>query len=101
MLLRCQSLGTPSLPSTPTYQAKRNVLSEARGSLYDEKEAFAKEDAGCGAGWIQTCGLPCPGGRGPGFRLRAGLRLGIPMPLTEGFDAAAEQLLHCTALVQV
>lgn len=43
----------------------------------------------------------CPGGRGPGFRLRAGLRLGTPMPLTKGFNAAAEQLLHCTALVQV
>lgn len=63
LLLLCQSQGTQSLPSTPAYEGREtSYLSEAWGSLHDEEEAFAKKDAGFGAGWVQTWGLPWEAG---------------------------------------
>lgn len=57
----CVRVRGPSPCLQRRHTRERKHLSEAWGPLHDE-EAFAKKDAGFGAGWVQTWGLPWEAG---------------------------------------
>ena len=97
----CQSLGTPSCLHCRHTREVKHVIFPKHGDLSTMKSWLLSKrmqnaelsGSGPGAG---------PGKRGPRFGPQLGSgSVYARVPLTEGFDATAKQLLHRAALVQV